>query len=65
MRFKVTTDEEIKQAVRAGLKENGFYCPCILDSFGKEEYKCPCKDFKENVPVGEYCHCGLYLKEEE
>lgn len=65
MKISVTQNEEIKNSVRAALKQNDFYCPCIAGSKGKEEYKCPCQNFREEVSAGEYCHCGLYLKEEE
>ena len=64
MKVHVTEDEELKQYIRAGLKDNDGYCPCILNSKGKPEYKCMCKDFIENVQVGQFCHCGLYIKDE-
>lgn len=64
MKVHVTPDEELKQIIRQGLKENNGYCPCIANSNGKEEYKCMCKDFRENVKPGSSCHCGLYIKDE-
>ncbi len=64
MKKHFTDDIEIKEMVLDGLKKNGGYCPCILDSKGKTEYKCPCQDFRENVPAGKTCHCGLYVKDE-
>ena len=64
MKIHVTSDEELKQVIRQGLKENNGYCPCIANSRGKEEYKCMCKDFRENVKPGNSCHCGLYIKDE-
>ena len=65
MKFHVTQDLELKVAIRAALKENDFYCPCIANSKGNEEYKCPCKSFREETLAGEICHCGLYIKDEE
>ena len=64
MKIKVTNNEELKNLIRQGLKENDGYCPCIINSKGQEKYKCMCEDFRINAPAGQYCHCGLYLKEE-
>lgn len=63
MKKHFTDDNEIKEMVLDGLKKNSGYCPCIMDSLNKPEYKCPCQDFKENVSIGETCHCGLYIKD--
>lgn len=62
MKFKISEDKEQVAFVRAALKENHGYCPCVIDSENKPEYKCPCKNFKEEVGAGETCHCGLYVK---
>lgn len=64
MKKHFTDDIEIKEMVLDGLKKNGGYCPCIMESQGKPEYKCPCQDFRENTSVGKPCHCGLYVKDE-
>lgn len=64
MKKHFTSDEEIKSLILEGLKENNGYCPCIYQSNGKSEYKCPCNDFKENVLIKQTCHCGLYVKDE-
>lgn len=64
LRCHVTDDVEIRDIVRQGLKKNNGYCPCVLNSQGKEEYKCVCRDFIDNVKPGESCHCGLYIKDE-
>lgn len=64
MRLHVNTDKELASLIREGLRNNDGYCPCIMNSKGKEEYKCICKDMRENVPVGQTCHCGLYVKDE-
>ena len=65
MKVKVTDNEIIKNRVRTALKENDFYCPCVVDSKGKAKYLCMCQDFRENTKVGETCFCGLYTKTEE
>lgn len=64
MKIHVTPDEELKQAIRQGLKDNGGYCPCVANSRGKEQYRCMCEDFRENTKPGNPCHCGLYIKDE-
>lgn len=60
MNIKVTTDTELRDTIRAKLKENGGYCPCSI--IKDEDHKCMCRDFLENVKDGP-CHCGLYIKE--
>lgn len=63
MKKHFTEDADLKRAIRGGLNRNKGYCPCVVRSLGKPEYKCPCVDFRENVKVGETCHCGLYIKD--
>lgn len=65
MKYKLSEDKETVNFVRSALRDNDGYCPCVIDSRGKEEYKCPCKDFRENVSKGETCHCGLFVKVKE
>ena len=60
MKIEITKDKEHAQAIREALKENNGFCPCVIEQ--SADTKCICKDFKENVAVGEYCHCGLYKK---
>lgn len=62
MKVQVTTDNELKNYIRLGLKDNDGYCPCVINSKGQEKYRCMCEDFCLNTPVGESCHCGLYIK---
>lgn len=64
MRLHVNTDKELVQTIREGLRENDGYCPCVLNSKGNEDYRCICKEMREQVPVGQTCHCGLYVKDE-
>lgn len=63
MKVHLNTDKELVNTILQGLKNNNGYCPCIYQSNGKPEYKCICKDMRENVPIGETCHCGLYIKD--
>ena len=65
MKIRINDNQKVSNKVRAALKQNDFYCPCVVDSKGKKEYKCMCHDFLFNTKAGEYCHCGLYYKEEE
>lgn len=44
------------------IRENYGYCLCALEH--DQDHICPCKEFRENTPVGKTCHCGVYLKEE-
>lgn len=63
MAVKLNDNKEIVAAIREGLKRKGGYCPCRLEI--KEEYKCICDEFKEQIadPNFEgYCHCMLYYK---
>ncbi len=64
MKKHLTPNLEIRSCIFEGLKENDGYCPCIFQSKGKPEYKCPCEDFRKNIQVGQTCHCGLYIKDE-
>lgn len=56
--IKVSEDKELVSEIRAQLKENGGYCPCVI--VHSEDTKCMCKEFRE-MPEGT-CHCGLYIK---
>ena len=64
MKLHLVEDKETVRIIREALKQNDWYCPCVNQSKGKQEYKCICKDFIENVQVGQTCHCGLYVKDE-
>lgn len=65
MKIHVTSNEELKQTIRQGLKNNDGYCPCIVNSKEQEKYKCMCEAFRLNIKAGQSCHCGLYIKDEE
>ena len=60
MKVELNTDAELVQQIREALKENDGFCPCEIEK--NFDTKCMCRDFRENVAVGEYCHCGLYKK---
>ena len=64
MKIHVTDNNELKNLIRQGLKDNDGYCPCVINSRGKEKYKCMCEDFRINTLAGQPCHCGLYIKDE-
>ena len=69
--MKLNNDLDLVNEVRSALIENKKkygkpYCPCVIpEKYSGEDssdYICPCKDFRENTPEGEECHCGLYIK---
>ena len=64
MNIRLNENEEVVKTVQAGLKAKDGYCPCRVGK--KEENKCMCKEFREQIadPNYEgYCHCMLYYKE--
>lgn len=63
MAVRFNEDAEIVKTVKEGLKRKGGYCPCRVEK--KEEYKCICKEFREQIADPDfegYCHCLLYFK---
>ena len=64
MKIRFNENEEVVKTVKEGLKRTGGYCPCRLER--TENYKCMCKEFKEQIADPDfegYCHCLLYYKE--
>ncbi len=61
MSIKQNPDKEYADKVRKKLKENGGYCPCLLEKI--PDTKCMCKEFRESEEG--ICHCGLYIKEKD
>ena len=64
MGIRLNENAEVVKNIREGLKRKGGYCPCRLEI--KEEYKCICQEFREQMADPEfegYCHCMLYYKE--
>ena len=57
--MKLNPNERIVNAINKRLGVCEGFCPCITDSIGKVEYKCPCVKAKEE----QGCCCGLYIKE--
>ena len=63
MKIIENPDREIVETIRKGLERTGGYCPCRRERL--EEYKCMCKEFKEQIKDPDfegYCHCMLYYK---
>lgn len=63
MKITLNPDKEIVSSIKEGLKRTGGYCPCRLNR--TEDYKCMCKEFKEQVADPDFegfCHCLLYYK---
>ena len=64
MKIRFNQNDEVVKTVKEGLKRTGGYCPCRLER--TEDYKCMCKEFKEQIADPDfegYCHCLLYYKE--
>ena len=64
MKVILNPDKEEVARVKEGLKRTGGYCPCRV--FRTEDYKCMCKEFKEQIADPDFegfCHCRLYYKE--
>ena len=66
MKITLNPDEEIVRTVKEGLERNDGYCPCRREK--KEEYKCMCEEFKEQIADESFegfCHCMLYYKSKD
>ena len=62
MTLRVSDNRELVEEVRRKLRDNDGYCPCKL--IKDETTKCPCAETINELPVGQECHCGLYIKVE-
>lgn len=66
MAVRYNENADIVKTIKEGLKQKGGYCPCRV---GKaEEFKCICKEFREQIADPEfegYCHCLLYYKSKD
>lgn len=51
--------EVADESVRANVKANDGYCPCMI--YKTPDTKCMCKQFRDQKEPGP-CHCGLYRK---
>lgn len=66
MKITLNPDNEVVKTVKEGLKRTGGYCPCRIQR--TEEYKCMCKEFKEQIADPDFdgfCHCMLYYKSKD
>lgn len=63
MKVKVVDNKQYANEMREALKKNQGFCPCKL--LHVPDNLCMCKEFREQVKVGETCTCGLYLKLED
>ena len=66
MKIRLNKDEEVVRRIKEGLKAKDGYCPCRVGR--KEEYKCMCKEFRDQIADPEfegYCHCFLYYKSKD
>lgn len=36
MRAHISDDKELVATIRESLKQNGGFCPCVFESYGKE-----------------------------
>ena len=66
MKITLNRDKEGVKTVKEGLKRTGGYCPCRIQR--TEEYKCMCKEFKEQIADPDFegfCHCMLYYKSKD
>ncbi|WP_410070132.1 hypothetical protein [Anaerostipes sp.] len=59
MRIFKNPNKELVKEIEQKKKENGGYCPCVLEK--TPDTICICKEFRE-MDEG-MCHCGLYIKE--
>ncbi len=57
--LKLNPNTKIVNAINKRLVVCEGFCPCVADSIGKEEYRCPCKKAREE----QECCCQLYVKE--
>lgn len=60
MQIKTVDDKALVADIRQKLKENDGYCICAL--VHEPEFKCMCKEFRDQIERGEVgtCGCGLY-----
>ncbi len=66
MAVRLNENKEIVDTIKEGLRKKGGYCPCRMEI--KEEYKCICKEFREQIADPDfegYCHCMLYYKSKD
>lgn len=66
MAITLNKDRETVKKIRDGLIAKNGFCPCRVGK--KEEYKCMCKEFREQIADPDfegYCHCMLFYKSKD
>ena len=65
MRIVLNPDKEHVEKMRAALKKNEGFCPCMFEK--TDDTKCKCKEFRDQVEQGIEgpCHCGLWIARKE
>lgn len=53
-------DEVFYEKISNAVRKNDNYCPCVLGSRGKDEYRCMCEQFLKQEDG--MCHCKRYEK---
>lgn len=63
MKIVENPDKEFARDIKKKIKENGGYCICAIEK--SKDFKCPCKDFRDQVKdnIEGSCNCGLYIAE--
>ena len=63
MKVSLNPDANYVKEVRAKLRANNGYCPCVIEK--TKDTRCMCKEFREQIEKGApgYCHCELYYIE--
>lgn len=59
MSIKLNPNDELVQAIKFRLGVTGGFCPCHPEEIGNDDWKCPCKKFRED----RVCCCELYIEE--
>lgn len=54
-----TPDFNHRKKIETAVKENGGYCPCMIEK--NDDTLCMCKQFRE-LNHAEFCHCQRYYK---
>lgn len=57
MTIKLNPDQKIVDVIKSRLEVTDGMCPCISQDLWNEDYKCPCKKFREE----QKCCCNLYV----
>ena len=60
----MTDNLKLRKKLIKALKQNGGYCPCMVEHI--PDNACKCKEFRDMVENGVYgeCRCGLWINKE-